>query len=207
MSELVTTLEDGRFIGEQVIKEIEGLCTEVGLAGSIRRGKPLVKDVEIVALPKHRATLLARIDNLVIKRLIRKAVYGQADSNRWGDKYRGFYLRGHDTKVELFIGDEHNIGYIWWLRTGPGSANQFLMALLIKYGSPYRAKEGDWWHGEKKISVTAEKTLFDLWGMPYLDPKDRTDENYQKYLAKRNWGVVQSYAPIEHQPQSQTSMF
>ncbi len=207
MTKIVTMLEDGRFIGEQVVSKLSDLCLGIEIAGSIRRGKPLVNDVEIVALPKHRGTLLARVDGLVIKRVIRKAVYGEAKTERWGDKYRGFYLRGHDTNIELFIGDEHNIGSLLWLRTGPGDSNQLLMSLMIRYGSPYRAKDGDWWHGNKKISVPTEKTLFDLWGMPYLDPKDRTEENYQKYLGKRKWGEVEAYAPAEHQPQAQMSMF
>ena len=92
-------------------------CDEIVIAGSLRRGKALVGDGEIVALPKYAPNLLARLDRMVAEQLIVKAAYGEKRTTRWGEKYRGFVYQG--LRIELFVAEPENWGYILWLRTGP----------------------------------------------------------------------------------------
>src|SRR5579871_1842601 len=44
-------LERAKVIAEKVRKEIEPLCERVEIAGSIRRGRPVVNDIDLVILP------------------------------------------------------------------------------------------------------------------------------------------------------------
>ena len=174
-----------RQIGESALQLLAGTTEWIGLAGSVRRQKHAVGDIEIVAKAQDSRRLLARLDKLVIDKVITKARYGDT-GYRWGDKYRGFLYQG--MRVEVFCADAHNFGYIYWLRTGPGDANQEVMTQLSWRNSPYRAEGSYWWHKGQKISVPDETEMFRLLGMSYILPAERTLEKY-KFLLK-SWKPV-----------------
>jgi DNA polymerase/3'-5' exonuclease PolX len=93
----------------EIIRELlESQCRQIVIAGSLRRGKALVGDAEIVALPKYAPNLLARLDRMVAEQLIVKAAYGEKRLTRWGDKYRGFVYQG--LRIELFLAEPDNWG-------------------------------------------------------------------------------------------------
>jgi DNA polymerase/3'-5' exonuclease PolX len=198
---------------QRLVDELRDLCQRVELAGSLRRKKATVKDVEIVVLPTHRAQLLARLDLWVATGRIRKADY-QAGTNRWGEKYRGFIYGG--IRFELFIADADNWGYLLWLRTGPGDANQYVMQQLIYQKAPCRPAEGYFREcdaaGEPtgaRLRVAEERDLFALLGMPMLPPEARTLEAYQAALKPPHWWG-QAWDMVEEPTEvlpTQTGMF
>jgi len=167
---------------ETVRHMLADLCVQTLIAGSIRRGKPYPKDAEIVLLPKHAPTLLARLDNLLITKRLHKARYTDKNgrvSHRWGSLYRGVTLPGHGMTVELFIANEHNFGYQAWLRTGPGSANYYAMYALIPE-SGFTVDAGHVWHGESKVYVPDEQAMFKILRLPYIRPDARTETAYRR---------------------------
>lgn len=192
----------------QIIKgALADACDEIIIAGSLRRGKADVGDVEIVALPKHAPSLLARLDKMVIEQMIRKAYYGEDRTTRWGDKYRGFEYQ--HMRFEVFLGDVDNIGYIKWLRTGPGDANQWVMSQCIAQRSPYRAVGGYWTVSEtgKRISVPTEVEMFRLLGMSYVEPQARTLNMYMRQMNNVRWAREVNYIADAPGMATQTSMF
>jgi len=46
-------LENARQIAEKYMADLRPLCSRIEIAGSIRRGKPLINDIEIVAVPLY----------------------------------------------------------------------------------------------------------------------------------------------------------
>ena len=44
--------EDAKKVADTLVASLEPFCDKINIAGSIRRQKPLVKDIEIVCLPK-----------------------------------------------------------------------------------------------------------------------------------------------------------
>ncbi len=168
---------------------IEKYCDEVMIAGSIRREKEQVGDIEIVAIPRD-TTLLAMLDMKEHRGEIRKWRYVDKNgvvSYRWGEKYRG--IEWGPIRIELFLADANNWGFIQWLRTGPGDANQQLVTLL-KYQNVIRSIDGDVWEvggtpdnpqPVRKLRVPDEQTWFTLIGLPYIAPKMRTSEIYNSY--------------------------
>jgi len=173
-----------RHHAEALVAQLAPLCQRIEIAGSLRRGKADLKDVELVALPIDSKALLARLDNWVIAGKIRKAIYPDG-SQRWGSKYRGFTYES--IRFELFTADADNWGYQLWLRTGPADANEYVMRQCISYQSPYHARDGYWWAGDARLSVPDEVELFRLLGMPPLHPVYRTLERYQQLLSPPQW--------------------
>lgn len=190
---------------ESVVFELADLCQKIEIAGSLRRGKIDVGDVEIVAWPKDAPTLLARLDVLVATGKIKKSIYSDGRT-RWGAKYRGLSVDG--LRVEVFLADQHNWGYVYWLRTGPGEANQYVMQQLIYQNAPYRPIEGYWWAGKHKISVPDEPTLFKLLGIPrVIPPSERSIKAYHPYMARAKWLETVDVLSDAPENPTQTSMF
>lgn len=184
-------------------------CEQIVIAGSLRRGKALVGDAEIVALPKYAPNLLARLDRMVAEQLIVKAAYGEKRTTRWGEKYRGFVYQG--LRIELFIAEPENWGYILWLRTGPGEANTWVMQQCISRFAPYRAVEGYWTDVEsgRRIRTADEGEMFRLLGINYVvPPQNRSLALYAGLMRYPRWAKDVHYVVSDAPPAStQTSMF
>lgn len=129
-------------------------------AGSIRRKKQHVADVEHViipafgdvpgkdlfATPTRTNLLLTCLDGLVETSVASKHVYGGANGAtwRWGEKYRGVDFRGFNH--ELFCADADNWGATLAIRTGPAEFSQRLVTGLLRQGR--RNKDGKVWRCE-----------------------------------------------------------
>jgi len=204
---------DARGRADTIKQALEDLCDRIVIAGSMRRGKEDVGDVEIVALPHRAPELLARLDALVAAGVITKARYG-AGATRWGVKYRGLMFEG--LRIEVFLADQHNEGYILWLRTGPGDANQYVMQECIRQSAPYRA-EGGYWRVKgdgdnpepeaKRISVPDEKEMFRLLGMAWVAPAERTLAMYRQMMRNVSWAQQVTFVPDEPLVSVQSTMF
>lgn len=179
--------DTARKVAEHLIFYLQAHCDFIQIAGSLRRGKSDVGDIELVVLP--RPTLLSHLDTLVNTGVAAKAIYPDGRT-RWGQNYRGLLLEG--LKCEIFVADQWNLGYIFALRTGPGDANTYIMRHCSWKHAPYRARDGYWWHGENKLCIQTEQAMFSLLGMKYLEPHERTEDAYMLQLGHINhrWGVL-----------------
>jgi DNA polymerase/3'-5' exonuclease PolX len=183
--------EQGRKIADIFTTMICFEAHDIVVAGSLRRHKETIGDIEVVCRPMH--TLDEQLEKLIATPTFKKALYrtrvgknGEPDKygNRWGKNYKGlqFTFPGlPEVKIELFIGDEYNYGYTLALRTGPGDANTILMSRLKNYHMPWHFKEG---YARLKatgqiIAVPDEKTFFKMLGIEYIEPYKRTDQLYE----------------------------
>ncbi|TXH56108.1 MAG: hypothetical protein E6Q97_07185 [Desulfurellales bacterium] len=185
---------------------LEDACQWLEVAGSVRRGVPEVKDVELVAIAGD--SLLARLDTWVGLGRIQQARYGSQMTTRWGPKYRGFEFKG--LRFELFLTDADSLGYIYWLRTGPGDGNTYVMDRLRQTNAPIRAEEGAIWHGDKRLCVPDEREMFRLLGMPYYMPHRRYINLYKQYLVYPNYPLPKTfnYAAVQLVPKpTQPNLF
>lgn len=82
-------------------------CHRIEIAGSLRRCRPEVGDIEIVAIPKN--SLYVALDNLIDTSLLR-----HADPKRWGLKLRSFILNTGNITDTIIDGHKYlnwNEGY------------------------------------------------------------------------------------------------
>ena len=144
----------------KIVKEftysISGLCANIEICGPIRRGEDRAKDADLVIIPNNPHRLLARLDKLVIEGKIAPTVKSDG-KKRWGSRYRAITLNGLD--IELYLADQHNLGYQTVLRTGPADGNKLIMQ-RIQHSTGCAFKSGYVWRDERKISVPDEATMF-----------------------------------------------
>ncbi|MEM6280556.1 MAG: hypothetical protein AAF787_00065 [Chloroflexota bacterium] len=172
-------LSDAATHAATVYGAIEDLCSNVWVAGSIRRGKPQTADADLVCVPHERRNLLARLDRLVIEEKLKKAIKSDGKT-LWGDRMRSFSVDGF--KVELFIANPDNAGYILWLRTGPGTANQFAVSYARQKACNIKLEDGYVLRNGSRVSVPDEALMFRLLRMPYIKPAERSEQTYRHMM-------------------------
>lgn len=197
----------GQRLAEALRAELAPACARVEVAGSIRRGKAQVKDVELVCIPRAGETdrLLARLERegeaggrgifrsraaLEEELAARGLPFVHApDVRRWGARYKRFYVYAHPrygiVAVDLFVATRENWGAIYTLRTGPG---EFVQALVthLKQHTPYRQQDGQVvvQATGAVVPVCEEADYFALAGLPVIPPERRTVPELRRALAE-----------------------
>jgi DNA polymerase/3'-5' exonuclease PolX len=191
----------------EALRHAEGLaallrpvCERVLIAGSIRREKPIVKDIEIVVLLRQDGGLFCETPNIdMLESQLLSMVRGcilayDTEVQRDGAKHKRFLVReAGNTVLDLFIvHDPRSWGNIATIRTGPSPFSMLLMTPrdqwlpdIVEGETVHRQgcmpvgtrqKEGYLVRGETVIPCPEEQDFFDALGLPWIEPKDRTPE-------------------------------
>lgn len=171
-------LEHAKAIAEELVKQLAPHCERIQIAGSIRREKPEVKDIEIVAIPKPYeiglfesgvATVVNRWQKvkgeLPCKYTQRIITHSSLANTR--------LFEGH-IKLDLFFATPKNWGLILAIRTGSAEYSHQVLAMgWVRKG--YESIEGNLFHKASRWerSIPEEKDLFDLIGIDWVEPKLR----------------------------------
>jgi len=164
---------------------LQQVCERVEIAGSLRRKRPEVGDIEILFIPRitgsdfFEVTPVSLADGLInawldsgliAKRPSKTGVFS------WGDKNKLAVHVESKIPIDFFSTTQAN----WWnslvCRTG-GKDNNLLVTntALAKgysfeaYGSGFHAVNG---RGERH-DTTSERDVFEFIGLPYKEPQDR----------------------------------
>lgn len=154
-------------IASIVMEELLPHCDRIEIAGSLRRKKSKVKDIEIVAIPKPYQTGLFQNG---IASVVNKwpKIKGELDGST---KYTQRILP-EGIKLDLFLAEPGNWGLIFAIRTGSAEySHKVLATSWVKIG--YTSKEGYLWKEGKRYEIKEEKELFSIIGISYIDPWKR----------------------------------
>ena len=149
-------------------------CERVEIAGSIRRQKDMIGDIEIVLIPKpYEVGLFESGIASVINKF--KKIKGELPC-----KYTQRVLE-NGTKIDFFIADKCNWGTVFAVRTG--SADYSFKVLASKWSKMGYASENGRLYpknakGDPDTTVPGkcfaeEKDLFEFLQIDYVEPKDR----------------------------------
>lgn len=162
-------------IADRVLCQLTPHCHLISIAGSIRRGRPTIGDIEIVCVPK--AYLATPLFSSGIATVV----------EQWPKIKGGLPCRytqrllPSGMKLDLFMPDPRGYGLQLAIRTGSAEwCRQVLAPAWVKAG--YRSEGGvlhtrvdeDWpdnW--DATVPTPDERKLFELIGLPWVDPKDR----------------------------------
>ena len=152
--------EEARKIALKYLNILKPYCTRIEIAGSIRREKPEVKDIEIVAIPGNIESFAREVNKL-------QKVKGEPTG-----KYTQRILP-EGISLDLFIANEKNWGLIFAIRTGSVDFSHKTLACgWVKKG--YHSKDGKLIDKQgREIVLREERDLFDLIGIPFVKPELR----------------------------------
>jgi DNA polymerase/3'-5' exonuclease PolX len=155
-------------IALDILEQLKPHCDRIEIAGSIRRKKSEVGDIEIVAIPKPYSSGL--FENGIAS-VVNKWEKVRGDMEYGKTKYTQRILP-HGIKLDLFFATAENWGHILAIRTGSADYSHNVLAKnWVRSG--FKSKEGFLTYKGEKIEIKEEKDLFRLIGVPFIEPEKR----------------------------------
>lgn len=168
-------LEKAKAIAEELKGLLEPACEKIVVAGSIRRQKPFVGDVELLCVPIYDNgvdQLDREIGGLVVQRVFgfRRNKLG---SRVYGPKNKLMVHLPSGIGVDIFSTTEECWPVSLVVRTGGETTNKRIAMAAIKkgwhlqaYGAGFSTPNGD-------IVCKSERDVFEFVDLPYLEPWER----------------------------------
>jgi len=187
-------LDVARGKAERLVDALRPGCDRIEIAGSIRRGKPLVSDIEIVAMPHMEVEegedlwgtpvendwldkllyLMRQSGDLRLRAVENHRKDGRVEvTQRDGPSYKALEFEGFP--VDLFIvRDAAQWGVIFTIRTGPADWSHRLVTdcqrFLRRVEGGYLYRSGQRW------PCPTEEDFFQGIGQPWVEPSARAPE-------------------------------
>jgi DNA polymerase/3'-5' exonuclease PolX len=159
-------------IAEQARDTLAPYCDRIEIAGSIRRRKPDVKDIELVAIPRAQpAGLFGDVSEPDPGFCAQVKQWRKVKGEPTG-KYTQRQLP-EGIMLDLFIANAENWSVTLAIRTGSAEYSYRVLATgWVKLG--YTSKDSLLYRGGQSVSIREEADLFALLGLPWADPWERS---------------------------------
>lgn len=159
---------EAKAIADKIVELLKPHCLRIQIAGSIRREKEIVGDIEIVCITKPYETGLFEDGFASVVNQWQK-IKGEL---KYGETKYTKRILPEGIQLDLFIAEEGNWGSILAIRTGSADySHKVLASGWVARG--YKSIGGYLIQNGKTYEVREEKDLFDRLGIPYTEPKDR----------------------------------
>lgn len=184
-------IEAAATLAHELADLLRPACLMVEVAGSIRRCKPTVGDIELLYVPRFEEEPIDLVTrgmvnqaDKVIDRLLASGVLVKRrnvnGSTTWGEQNKLAVHRDSGMPVDLFSTTTASWFNYLVCRTGPADSNARIAKAAQARGwkwNPYgpgftRVVDGDTL--ARSHAVTSEADVFTFVGLPYLPPEDRT---------------------------------
>lgn len=170
-------------VAERVVERLAEGCSRIEIAGSIRRRRPDVGDVEIVAVPRlvdgARPSLfdppsrVSALDPVLAGLIADGRLAPHPERPAYGQKYRRLWIPTPGIQLDLFlVSPPAEWGPILTIRTGPAAYSERLVKALHPKG--LRCHEGRVLNmrGET-VPCPEERDFFAACGVPWTEPENR----------------------------------
>lgn len=178
-------VEVARKVAEELKEELQGKCSRVEIAGSIRRGKAMVGDIELVYESPALTDLFGealqelRADEVINHWLESNVIEPRrnvAGSISWGREIRLAVHVASGIPLDLFAARPGG----WWsylmCRTGSRLHNEAIARAMMGRSMRWEPYEGVRMRDGSLRRVGSEAELYELIGWPPLKPEDREAE-------------------------------
>lgn len=158
-------LEEAKTIAERVKQTLTPYCDRIEIAGSIRRRKPAVHDIDVVMIPKPEAALT-----------INYALSHIGTIAKDGPKIKQLWYTENQTliSVDIYIATPVTWSTLLLIRTGSKENNIRLATIAKTKGWQLRASgEGLLDQAGNRIAGDTEQSIYEALGLPYQEPEER----------------------------------
>lgn len=184
-------LTEARDIANKVVRHIAPAMDRAEIAGSIRRQKPVVGDIEIVGTPANQDKLVKLLGD--VGQTIKPGVPGVIP---WSPKPGARYIRvrlAEEMNLDLFLASSNNWGGLFMMRTGSGAGpdgnafNGFVPGMFKRWkklsGGGRMTDAMPTMPTGEQLWIPEEQDFFDLLEMDFVPPEERVDHKViKKYV-------------------------
>jgi len=167
-----------RLIAEKYLEFLRPHCIKAEIAGSIRREKSEVKDIEICCIEKSYQSGLFEDGIAQVVNQWQK-IKGELEYGKCKYTQR-LLLEG--INLDLFFANEDNWGNIFLIRTGDWEFSKHFMGTLLPQRG-YKQENGFLTYNDKIIPCHDEMILFERVGLEFIEPEKR-NLLYLKQISK-----------------------
>ena len=155
-------LERAEKMAEAIVKYLSPYCKKIEVAGSIRRRKAWVNDIDLVLIPANLWNLHQEILNLS------RAFPPKASGSKI------MRIEVNSTQVDLYFADETTWATLLLIRTG-SAQNNIRLCSRAKDGGWHLAADGSGLFNEVgwRIAGDSEQSIYEALGLPYQEPRER----------------------------------
>lgn len=179
MSKTKIPLSQAQGLADKIIKELAPVCQRIQVAGSVRRKKKMVGDIEIVCIPLTQVDLFGDPTGSLLdpelEYLIEEGRIIRGD--KWGTKYKKFHpVALPELGIDLFITTPNEWGYTFTIRTGSADFSRRIVTPKQQGGflpGHLRVSECRLWEGMTALSTPEERDFFEALGLGWIEPEDR----------------------------------
>lgn len=175
-------LQDALGVAQDYLELFKPFCERIEIAGSIRRKKAEVKDIELVAVPKL-IEIKDLFGNVQESRNEMEAVFAdlKAAGRKFvkdGKRYKQIFSPDDFIKIDLFMvlpPAEWGVTYV--LRTGPADFSKKLVTQRSKGGllpDGYWVADGHVTSKAGVVPMSEETDYFKLLGIDFISPELRS---------------------------------
>ena len=184
-------------VAQRLLELLQPACGRIAIAGSLRREKPQVRDIELVAVARWADRPVGLLDDVTesvdaLEELVaamlwdgtltaRKVENHRADGSvdlqtKLGPAFKALVFDG--IPVDLFVvRPPATWGVIFALRTGPGDWNTQLVMACKAIGRRVEGGQVVAWHGAsgswRAVPTPEERDFFEALGQPWVEPRER----------------------------------
>jgi len=187
-------LSEARNIADKVLNHVRPAMARIEIAGSIRREKPVVGDIELVAIVDDRDKLLRLLGD--VGQTIKPSVPGAIP---WTPKPDSRYIRvrlEEGMNLDLFIANPDNWGGLFLMRTGSAAGadgnafNGFTPGCFARWkklsGGGRMTEVMPTMPDGTQLPVPEEQDFFDLLEMDFVPPVERIGRSViKKYVRQQ----------------------
>ena len=156
-------LQEAKSIAERVRTTLLPHCERVEIAGSIRRGKPTVHDIDIVMVPKSGEELV-----------LNSVLCGIGAIEVDGPRLKRLRLPRENIAIDIYLATPATWTALLLIRTGSAESNVRLSSLAKSKGWHLKASgEGLFDEEGNRIAGDTEESIFEALGIPYQEPHER----------------------------------
>ena len=170
-------LPEAQRLANVFLDAVRPFCERAEVAGSVRRGKAEVGDIEIVIQPILTPVVGLFGEQVGVQDALASfpwGAWGQVFKN--GERFKQI-LMPQGVALDVFIvRPPAQWGLMLLMRTGPKAFSQWVVTPRRKGGglpSHLRVKDGAIWHGKQLIPTPTEADVFKVLGMEHIPPAER----------------------------------
>ncbi len=152
-------LEEASRIADRLSSILSPHCEKIAVAGSIRRRRPVVNDIDLVLIPRDMGRLVV-------------ALLSAGQNGGGGDKARWTTFEG--VRVDVYLATPTTWATLFLIRTGSAENNIRLCGVAKRKGM-HLAASGDGLFDVigRRIAGDTEESIYSALGLKYQQPNER----------------------------------